>query len=83
LTQVSTSHPHEGSSYPNQKKLQCALHRLDHARNRIGELDRIRQSGLTPAQKQQLLAAQQAAKQQQQQQQQQQQVLLMFMFHVK
>ena len=70
LTQVSTGHPHEGSSYPSQKILQSAWHRLEHAKSRISELDRIRQSGLTPAQKQ-LLAAQQAAKQQQQQQQQQ------------
>jgi mediator of RNA polymerase II transcription subunit 11 len=72
LTQVSTGHPHEGSSYPAQKVLQCAWHRLEHTKSRLQELDRIRQAGLTPAQKQQLLAAQQASKQQQQQQQQQQ-----------
>ena len=66
LTQVSTGHPHEGSSYPSQKVLQSAWHRLEHVKTRISELDRLRQqAGLTPAQKQAL---------QQQQQQQQQQV---------
>ena len=80
LTQVSTGHPHEGSSYPAQKVLQCATHRLEHTKSRLNELDRLRQGGLTPAQKQQLLAAQQASKQQQQQQQQLSQQLLVFCF---
>ena len=67
LTQVSTGHPHEGSSYPSQKVLQSAWHRLEHVKTRITELDRLRQqAGLTPAQKQAI-----AVKQQQQQQQQQ------------
>lgn len=39
LTQVSTGHPHEGSSYPSQKVLQTAWHRLEHAKSRISELD--------------------------------------------
>ena len=67
LTQVSTGHPHEGSSYPSQKVLQSAWHRLEHVKTRITELDRLRQQGvaITPTQKQQL------QKQQQQQQQQQ------------
>ena len=74
LTQVSTGHPHEGSSYPSQKVLQSAWHRLEHVKNRISELDRLRQqAGLTPAQKQAIVQQQQAAKQQQQQNQQQQQ----------
>merc|ERR1712141_760964 len=74
LTQVSTGHPHEGSSYPSQKVLQSAWHRLEHVKNRISELDRLRQqAGLTPAQKQAIAQQQQAAKQQQQQNQQQQQ----------
>ena len=52
LTQVSTGHPHEGSSYPSQKVLQSAWHRLEHVKTRISELDRLRQqAGLTPAQK--------------------------------
>jgi hypothetical protein len=72
LTQVSTGHPHEGSSYPAQKVLQCGWHRLEHTKSRLNELDKLRQVGLTPAQKHQLIAAQQASKQQQQQQQQQQ-----------
>ena len=69
LTQVSTGHPHEGSSYPSQKVLQSAWHRLEHVKTRITELDRLRQQGvsITPTQKQQLVL-----KQQQQQQQQQQ-----------
>jgi len=71
LTQVSTGHPHEGSSYPSQKVLQSAWHRLEHVKNRISELDNLRQKNLTPAQKQ-ALQHQQATKQQQQQQQQQQ-----------
>ena len=39
LTQVSTGHPHAGSSYPSQKVLQTAWHRLEHAKSRIGELE--------------------------------------------
>lgn len=74
LTQVSTGHPHEGSSYPSQKVLQSAWHRLEHVKNRISELDNLRQKNLTPAQKQ-ALQLQQATKQQQQQNQQQQQVV--------
>merc|ERR1712203_187876 len=69
LTQVSTGHPHEGSSYPSQKVLQSAWHRLEHVKNRISELDNLRQKNLTPAQKQ-ALHLQQATKQQQQQQNQ-------------
>ena len=47
LTQVSTGHPHEGSSYPSQKVLQSAWHRLEHVKTRITELDRLRhQSGI-------------------------------------
>ena len=72
LTQVSTGHPHEGSSYPSQKVLQSAWHRLEHVKNRISELDNLRQKNLTPAQKQ-ALQHQQATKQQQQQQQNNQQ----------
>ena len=73
LTQVSTGHPHEGSSYPSQKILQTAWHRLEHARSRVSELERIRgQLGLTPAQKQALIQQQQQQNQQQNQQQSQQ-----------
>ena len=63
LTQVSTGHPHEGSSYPSQKVLQSAWHRLEHVKTRINELDRLRHqaglSGLTPAQKQAIVKQQQ------------------------
>jgi len=49
LTQVSTGQPHVGSSYPSQKILQTAWHRLEHARNSVNELDRLRgQMGLPP-----------------------------------
>merc|ERR1712018_1061309 len=63
LTQVSTGHPHEGSSYPSQKVLQSAWYRLEHVKTRISELDRLRQqAGLSTVQKQ---ALQQQVKQQQ------------------
>lgn len=42
LTQVSTGQPHEGSGYSSQKVLQMAWHRLEHARSRVNELDRIK-----------------------------------------
>ncbi|XP_070538058.1 mediator of RNA polymerase II transcription subunit 11-like [Ptychodera flava] len=38
LTQVSTGHPHEGSSYSAQKDTRMAIHRLDHAKCRLDEL---------------------------------------------
>lgn len=42
LTQVSTGQPHEGSGYASQKVLQMAWHRLEHARSRVNEMDRLR-----------------------------------------
>ncbi|KAK7084819.1 Mediator of RNA polymerase II transcription subunit 11 [Halocaridina rubra] len=42
LTQVSTGQAHEGSSYMSQKTLQMAMHRLDHAKRRLGELESTR-----------------------------------------
>ncbi|XP_012168745.1 mediator of RNA polymerase II transcription subunit 11 [Bombus affinis] len=42
LTQVSTGQPHEGSGYASQKVLQMAWHRLEHARSRVNELERIK-----------------------------------------
>lgn len=42
LTQVSTGQPHEGSGYASQKVLQMAWHRLEHARSRVNELDRLK-----------------------------------------
>jgi len=65
LTQVSTSLPHEGSSYPSQKVLQTAWHRLEHAKGKIADLDKLKQGTLSNVQKQAIVA-----KQQQQQQQQ-------------
>uniref|UniRef100_A0A2R5LG49 Mediator of RNA polymerase II transcription subunit 11 n=2 Tax=Ornithodoros turicata TaxID=34597 RepID=A0A2R5LG49_9ACAR len=59
LTQVSTVQPHEGSCYAAQKVFHMALHRLEHARSRMNELERMR-----------LVHQQQDAMQQQQQQQQ-------------
>ncbi|XP_022700499.1 keratin, type I cytoskeletal 9-like isoform X1 [Varroa jacobsoni] len=46
LTQVSTVQPHEGSSYAAQKVFHMALHRLEHARSRMNELERLRQTHL-------------------------------------
>ena len=69
LTQVSTGHPHEGSSYPSQKVLQSAWHRLGLVKNRLSELDRLRQKSLS----QQNLALKQPPTQQTQEQQSQQQ----------
>jgi len=76
LSQVSTGQPHEGSSYASQKVLQMAWHRLEHARSRVSELDRIKSQHvsrfITPAQRQALLQQQQQQQSQQQQSQQQQ-----------
>ncbi|XP_014677557.1 PREDICTED: mediator of RNA polymerase II transcription subunit 11-like [Priapulus caudatus] len=41
LTQVSTGQSHEGSSYAAQKELQMALHRLEHAKSRVLDLERV------------------------------------------
>lgn len=38
--------PHEGSGYASQKVLQMAWHRLEHARSRVAELDRIKNKHL-------------------------------------
>ena len=74
LNQVSTGHPHEGSSYPSQKNLWTSWHRLEHVKNRITELDRSRQKasgggGQPPAIKQQQVVLQQQQSQQLQQHQ--------------
>ena len=42
LTQVSTSQPHEGSSYAAQKDVQMARHRLEHVKSRVNDLERTR-----------------------------------------
>ena len=72
LNQVSTGHPHEGSSYPSQKNLWTSWHRLEHVKNRITELDRLRQKasggGQPPAIKQQNVVLQHQQSQQLQQQ---------------
>lgn len=38
--------PHEGSGYASQKVLQMAWHRLEHARSRVNELERIKNKHL-------------------------------------
>lgn len=71
LTQVSTGHPHEGSSYPSQKILQTAWHRLEHAKSRVSELDRMRRplvAAAGPSMVPQRPPAQMAQQQPQQQQ---------------
>nr|CAG4644497.1 EOG090X0LXA [Lepidurus arcticus] len=42
LTQVSTGQPHEGSAYAAQKMWKMSLHRLDHARTRLQELENMK-----------------------------------------
>jgi len=42
LTQVSTGQPHEGSSYASQKVLHMSWHRLEHARSRIADLEKLK-----------------------------------------
>lgn len=42
LTQVSTGHPHEGSSYASAKVLQMGWHRNSQARERLMELEELR-----------------------------------------
>lgn len=42
LTQVSTGQPHEGSGYASQKVLQMGWHRLEHARSRVNEMERLK-----------------------------------------
>merc|ERR1719264_338231 len=66
LSQVSTGQPHEGSSYASQKVLQMARHRLEHARSRVAELDRIKSQHAA-----RLISKEQRAALLQQQQQQQ------------
>uniref|UniRef100_A0A023GHU7 Mediator of RNA polymerase II transcription subunit 11 n=1 Tax=Amblyomma triste TaxID=251400 RepID=A0A023GHU7_AMBTT len=54
LTQVSTVQPHEGSSYAAQKVFHMSLHRLEHARSRMNELERLwHQQQQPPLQQQQ------------------------------
>ena len=43
---LSTGQPHEGSGYASQKVLQMAWHRLEHARSRVNELERIKNKHL-------------------------------------
>ena len=42
LTQVSPGQAHEGSSYASQKVLHMAWHRLEHARTKLNELERLK-----------------------------------------
>ena len=42
LIQVSTGQPHEGSSYAPQKSLALAVHRLEHAKRRLSEMEKIK-----------------------------------------
>jgi mediator of RNA polymerase II transcription subunit 11 len=39
---IVSGQPHEGSGYASQKVLQMAWHRLEHARSRVNELERIK-----------------------------------------
>lgn len=43
---VFLGQPHEGSGYASQKVLQMAWHRLEHARSRVNELERLKNKHL-------------------------------------
>lgn len=43
---LTAGQPHEGSGYASQKVLQMAWHRLEHARSRVNELERIKNKHL-------------------------------------
>lgn len=75
LTQVSTGQAHEGSSYASQKVLHMAWHRLEHARTKLNELERLKATHQIQLQQYQGLiqSTLQLHHQQQQQQLQQQQ----------
>ncbi|XP_019616291.1 PREDICTED: mediator of RNA polymerase II transcription subunit 11-like [Branchiostoma belcheri] len=45
LTQVATGQPHEGSSYSAQKETQMALHRVEHAKKRLADLNTVCSQG--------------------------------------
>ncbi|XP_067942361.1 mediator of RNA polymerase II transcription subunit 11-like [Watersipora subatra] len=42
LSQVSTTHPHTGSSYGAQKDWQLSVQRTDHVASRLEELEKLR-----------------------------------------
>lgn len=46
LSQVSTSQPHEGSSYGSQKDMHMAMHRSAHVKSRLSELEKIKMEHL-------------------------------------
>ncbi|XP_068209773.1 mediator of RNA polymerase II transcription subunit 11 [Palaemon carinicauda] len=54
LTQVSTGQAHEGSSYNSQKTLQMAMHRLDHTKRLVNELENTRSKHMQVWQQSQL-----------------------------
>lgn len=61
----TTGQAHEGSSYNSQKTLQMAMHRLDHARTRVNELDAIKTKYIQLLQQHQLQKQQQGLQPQQ------------------
>jgi len=71
LTQVSTGQPHEGSSYASQKVLHMAWHRLEHARSRLSELERLKMNHQMQLHQHNQSINEHTIQQQQQQQQQQ------------
>ena len=72
LTQVSSGQSHEGSSYASQKVLTMAWHRIEHAKTRLGELERMNTAYLHQQQQQQQIQMQQQMQQNLNQNQQQQ-----------
>lgn len=46
ISLLNLGQPHEGSGYASQKVLQMAWHRLEHARSRVNELERLKNKHL-------------------------------------
>ncbi|KAK7090621.1 mediator of RNA polymerase II transcription subunit 11-like [Littorina saxatilis] len=46
LMQVTTAQPHEGSCYSATKELQMAMHRSEHVKSRLSELEKLKQEHL-------------------------------------
>ncbi|RUS69397.1 hypothetical protein EGW08_022842 [Elysia chlorotica] len=46
LSQVTTSQPHEGSSYGSQKDMHMAMHRSAHVKSRLSELEKLKMEHL-------------------------------------
>ncbi|KAL8600026.1 hypothetical protein ACOMHN_057795 [Nucella lapillus] len=73
LMQVTTAQPHEGSCYSATKELQMAMHRSEHVKSRLNELEKLKQEHLRLKQQPPIVRSFSLPEQQQHSQQQQQQ----------